>query len=548
VQRPGIWLGLLLAAAAYLYHLDSLHVLNIGDEPLYVQITRVTGSQGALLPLRDDGGINDTKPPLLFWQGILSTGGTRAWNLWRLRLPIVLYTAVIAALIGFLAFHLSRSPRTGALAALLYLGSFSTFQHGRPFLTNAPETLYLFLPLVLCVVTGGVSWPVVLAAGASIGLATLYKSFFLVVPVTAALALIQWRRAGWRLGEFLQRDALRLAAMAGLGLGMFGLWFLVDPRPDVIVRHFIVGENLGKFASGNYLRDLVSGFYPVTRIWLADFLNLGFYLFPLAGLLWLTWRRRTATVQEGGLAPVEVELWLYVLAFLVVYTVPRQRQENYVLPTVAALAVLLALNWERLAVGWLRASLGLVGFTTAVLLWAMGGISRAVPGVSYSAWQFGAVGAVVAVALFGLSSAARTREYLPAVVVGALFSLGIALSPFDRGFEPSPGGPGLEALRRRTIWFPSTFTKRYEIYRFQVPGSEVSGYAPPDGSAVAERREITALAFDLGAALPAGFVEYGRLLDLRTRLPNPIIWQILAHGRFDLWVYELVILQRTAGY
>ena len=86
---PGLWLGLLLVASAYLYQLDSLEIPGIGDEMYYVQITRATAAQGHLLPLVSDKGITDNKPPLLFWQGILTTGGGKHWDLWHLRLPIV---------------------------------------------------------------------------------------------------------------------------------------------------------------------------------------------------------------------------------------------------------------------------------------------------------------------------------------------------------------------------------------------------------------------------------------------------------------------------
>jgi len=141
--------GPLLALTAYFYGLDSIHIPKIGDEPPYLQITRVTAESGSMLPLVWDGGINNTKPPMLFWQGILTTGWGKYWNPWTLRGPVVLYSMVIALVIGLFARKLSGDALTGLMGGLIYLGFLSTIQHGRPFLTNPPETLFLFLPLVV---------------------------------------------------------------------------------------------------------------------------------------------------------------------------------------------------------------------------------------------------------------------------------------------------------------------------------------------------------------------------------------------------------------
>lgn len=546
-RRGALWIGLFLAVLAYLYDLDSPHILKIGDEPRYIQITRVTAASGFLLPLRSNSGIDNTKPPLLFWQGIASTGWGTHWSLWRLRLPIVLYTGLTALLVGVLAARLGAKRQTGVLAALIYLGSFSTFQHGRPFLTNAPETLFLFLPLVL-LITGEFTWGVAMLAGVSLGLGALYKSFLLVVPASAAIAAILWRRRGWRLGELLRRDSMKLAVMSGLGLGIFALWFAVDPQPEIILRQFVLQENIGKFGSGNYLLGLLSGPYPVWRIWLGNFMNMGFYALPLAALVWLTLREFRKAPAEGGLTGPERELWLYVLVFLVVYSVPRQRQENYILPTVAALSVLLALRWERIPIAFFRAGLALAGACLGLLLTMMLGIRRAVPDLTYAGWQLAAAAALLGLALLALANGRLSRRLFPGVVCGTFLCLGFALSPFDRRIEPAPGGPGLEALAGRTIWFPATFSRRDERYRFLVPGSEVAGYNGRKrihGEQALADGKLTALAFDLGDSLPGGYVIYGELLDLRTRLPPATIRDVVVGARFDQLVYRLVILERV---
>lgn len=542
---PALGLGVALALAAYLARLDSLNIPSIGDEPLYLQITRVTAASGHWLPLRAQGGINNTKPPLLFWQGIVATGWGQHWSLWRLRLPIVVYSLLTAAAAGGLAARLSGRLGPGLLAGLIYLGAFSTFQQGRPVLTNAPETFFLFAPLVLFLLRGGLTWRLAAAAGVLAGLAALYKSFFLVVPLTVAFSLILWSREGTL--PFLRRAVPRLGAMALLGLGLFALWFAADPRPDLVLRSFILGENASKLQLSGYLAGLFRGTYPLTRIWLGDFLNLGFYAFTLAGLLWLTLRRRRQAESDGGLSRAEKDLWLFVLAFLLVYSVPSQRQENYILPTVPALSVLLALRWNEIASGWHRLTLGAAGLGLVLALWAMVGIGRAVPDAGYAAGDYALVGVLLLLAMFGLSSAARTRLLAPVVVCGMLLTIGAALVPFDRPFRPVPGGPGLGALAGRSVHVPSNFAAREERFRFLLPRSGIQPYdsrTPGTGEALLEQGRTVALLLPPDGAPAPDATVFGEKYEIRTRRPSREIRRIIFGGEWDLLAARVVIVRR----
>jgi hypothetical protein len=51
--------------------------------------------------------MRNTKPPLLFWQGIASTGWGRRWTLWDLRYPSLVYTLLTALLVFLLGSRLS---------------------------------------------------------------------------------------------------------------------------------------------------------------------------------------------------------------------------------------------------------------------------------------------------------------------------------------------------------------------------------------------------------------------------------------------------------
>jgi len=95
----------------------------------------------------------------------------------------------------------SNRLRTACVAAALYLLFFCTFRYGRVYLTSAPETFWLALPmwwvlwLRLRESTTGMGHPVRRHAGPlaytmfgiAMGLGAAYKSFALVAPAAAAL-------------------------------------------------------------------------------------------------------------------------------------------------------------------------------------------------------------------------------------------------------------------------------------------------------------------------------------------------------------------------
>jgi len=189
-----IWYGLATALAifAYFYGLDSDHIPRNGDELPYAQITRLTAATGHWLPLQSEKeGLRNTKPPLLFWQGIASTDWGEHWTYKRLRFPSVIYTLLTAGLVFLLGWKLSRQLETGFLALLTFLAFFSTYRYGRPFLTDSPLVFWLFVPLFTmlywrpAVFESRLLVPPLL--GLAIGTGLLYKSFAFLLP--AALCL-----------------------------------------------------------------------------------------------------------------------------------------------------------------------------------------------------------------------------------------------------------------------------------------------------------------------------------------------------------------------
>jgi len=178
------------------------------------------------------------------------------------------------------------------------------------------------------------------------------------------------------------------------------------------------------------------------------------------------WRRRRT------LPAAEAELWVFVLAYLAFYSLPSQRQENYVLPTCVALAALLAARWEALGAVWLRIALvplALAGLALPVLEVVA---TRAGPDAPWSPFA-GAVGAILgALAAVGAARPRLGRALFPALPLLALVAITAILSPFGRPFSAATEA----ALAGRTLLFPNRFGREHEVWRFVAPGVEIRGY------------------------------------------------------------------------
>ena len=295
------WLGVfVLAVVAYLYALDGLYIPHIGDEAPYIEITRLTGASGAWLPLKTAPGLENTKPPLLYWIGIASTHWGRHFTLFRLRLPIALCTFLLAALVFFVTERLTKDRMRGVLGGLTFLGFYSSFQYGRPFLTNQLESLFVFLSFAILLLGRRYRDRLALwvGIGVSLGIACLFKSFALVAPVGLALTWFTFMERG----DFLVRDALRIAVAVIVALGCFAVWSLFDPEPGAILQHFVLEENLGKLGGEGYFQKLFAWPYPIYRLWLGHLGNAGLFAVPLIYLVVRSVReRKSATVDEKGL-------------------------------------------------------------------------------------------------------------------------------------------------------------------------------------------------------------------------------------------------------
>jgi 4-amino-4-deoxy-L-arabinose transferase-like glycosyltransferase len=470
-------LCLVLALAAYFFALGSDHAATNGDELLYAQITRLTADTGQWLPLQSEVERHrNTKPPALFWQGIVSTDWAGHYELWRLRYPSVLYTLGVAVMVFLIGRKLGGTASMGLLAALVYLAFFGTYRYGRVFLTSAPETFWLFLPFCLLLLrnrsVAPIGWGWATAFGLMFGLAMLYKSFALAVPGAAGLAWWTLQARDYRMADWCGKDVPQIVLTGLLSLGVFSLWYFLDPQRHLILADFVLDENVGKFdtAGENYFANLLWGGSSVWRNVVSYPINAGLLAPAVLAVFVFGFLRR----KEMGNS--EKLLWFWLITLFVVFTLPNQRDERYLLPGMPALAVLCALYWIRIP-RWL---FGISLIAVAVIAFGMGWgallLTRDLnegPLYPWYFWVFLAALMTYAVAALVRRDPIRTAV-LPSILMLYL-AFGLFLIPFD-GPRGAFDRAAQDVARGKTYPAPVNFGAREEIYRFLLPGSDPQPY------------------------------------------------------------------------
>ena len=471
---------LLLAIGTYFFGLDSLQIPKNGDEFPYAHIARLTAESGHWLPLQSTlDNMRNTKPPMLFWQGLLSTHWGQDWTLWQLRYPNVIYTLATGLLVGLLGWKISgKHITTGLVAAIVWLAFFSTYRFGRPFLTNAGEVFWLFMPFFVLLIGGKrsfeSSWKVPLGIGIAIGIGLLYKSFALLLPVGVGLAFWYLRYRHYHLGEFLKRDLYKLVLIALLSLGIFALWFVFDPDPQAVWNEFVIGENAGKFDphGPSYLSKMFWGDGSIWTLLPGYGINAGLLALIVFGSMGLAlWR----LFRHNDLSNDEKYLWWWVLILFVVFCFPSQRSSRYLLEAMPALAILIALVWHRLS-RWLL-------FATTLIC------TVAIAAIGYLGWLLqhdvgqtiysGTEGVLLVIVLCALTLSLIVPRLLPWLTLPAVFAAYLTLTGFLSVFD-GPMGRYKDAVKwevaGQPVWVPYNFNAAYEQYRFLLPGADIHGY------------------------------------------------------------------------
>lgn len=496
-SRSAIWVLLAVAMAlGYLFQLGGDHIPRNGDELVYAHIARLTAESGYWLPLVSSYDfMRNTKPPMLFWQAMVAGGWGDQWTLLNLRLPSMVYVWATALMVGLLTRKIvsntagqdkHQATVAGAIAAIVFLSFFSTYRYGRPYLTSAPETFWLcgvFLALAWSpsqLLASRFKFP--LLAGLAIGVGCLYKSFAMVVPVGLGLALcyqvLHARRAPWQVFRpGMVQDSIKVLAICAIAVGVFSLWFALDPLPGEVWREFVVGENAGKFkSSDSYFKLAFSGSGGILVILTGYFVNAGLLL-PLAvGAAWTAWRSYRSGHAVGD---AEKVMWLWLLALAIVFMLPSQRSARYLIPAMPAVAVLVALYWQRMARIWFGLSLVFCALgAVAIQRIGKGAVSAVGDSNIYSPFFWALLALVFAASALGIAKKSWTKPIAAVNGFGFLLALAWVTAPFNGAighFSPQ----AVALVQGQQVRVPNNFNGQFERYQFLLTGAKTVAYDAP---------------------------------------------------------------------
>jgi len=504
------WVGLLcLATLIYIYGLGGQYIPTNGDELVYTHIARLTAASNQWLPLVSDlDHMRNTKPPLLFWQAMVAGNWGQNWQMAALRAPSVMYTLLIAGAIFLLLQKITNNLQTACLAACLYLAFFCTFRFGRAYLTSAPETFWLNLPMFVLLwwqtrkpidtqpcsapthpitksktqVKQALGWLAHLGFGLALGLGLAYKSFALIAPAAAtlwcaqlvALPVVNWRS--------LRQLTLKVGVSSLIALSVFGLWFVLDPNPQAVWQEFVIGENAGKMSNsaGYWHTALLGGGFSIWAQLLGYVQNAGLLAFVVLGLMVLGVQQFR---QFPHLPAPTRSLLIWLAVWLLVFTLPSQRSARYLIPAMPALAMLLALYWTRIARAWFVPSLVLCG----VFVVALGRIAWAAHdlGIGNGVELFSSLfvaGTGLALVAVGLLKPALTRTCTLSATLSVFATFSLTTAPLN-GPDGQYSDQTLSLVNRAHIAVPSSFNGQFERFEFLLPHNR---FTPYDGDARAQ--------------------------------------------------------------
>jgi hypothetical protein len=555
LRTAGYLLACLLAIFVYFYGLDSQHIPKNGDEYPYEHITRLTADSGKLLPLQSQlDHMRNTKPPLLFWQGIASTGWGKNWTLWNLRYPSVIYTLLMAVLLFLLGKKLTGTLETGFIAALTFLAFFTTYRFGRPFLTNPPEVFWIFLPFFVLLYwrqTFESRWVVPLLFGISIGIGFLYKSFALGLPVTLGLAGWYLHQHQYRVVEFFKQDALKIVIAVLIAVAMFAMWFVLDPTPQAVWKEFVVGENVGKFDphGPDYLEKLLWGGSSIWSYTLAFLTNPGLLTFPVVALFFVAYQRR------GQLSNEEKLLWIWIAVMFLSFALPSQRSGRYLLAAMPAVALLCALNWQRISRRAFIATLVFASALIAGIAYLAVRLQADMPDVQLYPLTFWLLitGAEI-LTLLAIVMPILTRPIVNVVALLVLLCFAVFLHPFD-GALGNYNAEAQHYASGKDVAVPCNFRAMDEGYRFILPGVAIRGYSEDQNltaNELATRYRLFAVRLALNDRTQNGGCTtckiIGQRLDIRGRQSLAELKEMFLAGKvFEHLFVREILMESPAG-
>ncbi|TFL13526.1 glycosyltransferase family 39 protein [Pusillimonas caeni] len=327
---------------ARLFSMATLPLMDT-SEPRYAEIARVMAASGDwITPWFEPGTPFWGKPPLSFWAqafSIKSLGLTE----FSIRLPSFLVTVALTILV-YHAGIVIGDKRMAKWATLILSTMLLPMVSAGAVLTDpffAFGVTLSMLAFVVAPLKPTWFWRYGFFVGIALGL--LSKGPLAVVLV--AIAIVPWlalqpdRRT--RINVFPWLSGLFLIFALSLP------WYIAaEIKTPGFLQYFIVGEHFLRFLDGGWNGDLYGTAHekPLGRIWIEWlFASLPWGPLGLAVLLWSMIRSRRRTKLACFVKkPVVTFLIFWTLAAMVFFTFSANILWTYVLPSLPALALLLA--------------------------------------------------------------------------------------------------------------------------------------------------------------------------------------------------------------
>jgi hypothetical protein len=293
-----------------------------------------------------------------------------------------------------------------------------------------------------------------------------------------------------------------LAWRTALAVGIFALWFVLDPDPVSVWQEFVVAENAGKMSNTQgYWHAAMFGVYPMWTQLLAYPVNAGLLFFTVLGLVWVALKVTFKRQTYAQLSPALRVLLAWVVVWLVVFTLPSQRSERYLIPAMPAIAIAMALAWEKIAKVWFWITL-VIAVPALVMLvrvaWVMGELQIASHFDVTITLIAACLGLVWASAGFFINRWTKTASLVAVLAIYAAFGLMVQpLSTRDAGYSPAV----LAKLQGKRVAVPNGFTGQFERFHFILPGATITPYDAEGRNTGASKPELPAterLSFLLG--------------------------------------------------
>lgn len=306
-------------------------IISEGDEKLFIQTVKDMQRHQDAFRLSAFDQAAYTKPPFLFFDAYILTKIVGS-DMWVYRSVTLLYLVLLLFIIMYLYrdFFPDRDKKESWLCATLCLSTWGVYKYGSLFMMDIPLTVwvlvgYLVFRSYMPQAHKAAGWFGVIAG----------LSVFMKGPIGWVLSGVLLLAHQLTYRNIHASHGLRFVGGSLIAFVLtLGLGWAVYPS-DVFwgfVSHFFGAEHAMKF-EGPWFR-LFSGPYPLVRIWGGWlYLLIPFFLLPLAPIL-TSFKQETQQLSRRF-------LWLSILGVLVLFSIPSQRQENYILLTTPLACILI---------------------------------------------------------------------------------------------------------------------------------------------------------------------------------------------------------------